>query len=127
VRPNLLHDTTQILKRTHNECGAAADCTTLLAAHDSIDAGQSRRLVATCPPATPFVHGWDTEQHEHLIARLIQRTTNGVTLAVRNDADAPGSITVYLGCSVDEAAAQSTAFLQLRAAVPSNHVTPGGR
>jgi hypothetical protein len=83
--------------------------------------------VVTCPPTTPFVHGWDAEQHEHLIAHLIQRTATGVTLGVYNDADAPGTISVYLGCSVHEEAAQSTAFLQLRAAVPSNHVTPGGR
>ena len=128
ARPNLLYDTTQILPHTQNECaGATADCTTVLAAQDSLEAGQSRRVVASCPPATPFVHGWDAEQHEHLIVNLIQRTATGVSLGVRNDADAVGTLSVFLGCTVEEEAAQSTPLLQLRAAVPSNHVTPGGR
>jgi hypothetical protein len=126
--PNQLYDTTQILAHTHNECGPAADCITVLAAQETVEAGAGMLVTATCPATDPFVHGWDAEQHEHLLAHLLQSksTANAVTLAVRNVADAPRTISVYLGCSVDEDAAQGAVVLQMRGAVPSN-ITPGRR
>jgi hypothetical protein len=129
-----LWDTTRILEHLGNECVGVQNCLTVESPQATVDAGKSTSIAVRCPPSHPHFTGWDTEQSEHLAAslapatggRAVSRPTQGQrnpdavpTVLVTNHADAPGVITVFLGCA--EQAPRTTAVRRHRGAVPSNH------
>jgi hypothetical protein len=119
-----IYNTHRMLKHLGNECMGVQNCRTIQSPQTQIAVGQSVSIVTQCPSAQPNVIGWDTEQSEHLGASLARvQSTSGqpvgaVTVIVTNNAGAPGSITVFLGCT--DQIPQTTAARQYRGGNPSN-------
>jgi hypothetical protein len=119
-----LYNTSRVLKHLGNECVGVPSCRTVQSPQTQVPVGQGVSIVTQCPSAQPNVVGWDTEQSEHLGATLAPtgstsgQPVSGVTVLVTNNADAPGFITVFLGCSAK--VSQTTAARQYRGGNPSN-------
>ena len=119
-----LYNTSRMLQHLGNECLGVQNCRTVQSPKTRVAVGQSASIVTQCPSAQPNVVGWDTEQNEHLGATLAPTgSTSGqpvsaLTVLVTNNADAPGFITVFLGCSAK--VPQTTAGRQYRGGNPSN-------
>lgn len=132
-----LFDTSRLLEHRGTECRGAAACKTVESARTRIGTGRGRVLTVDCPPSHPYVVGWDTEQNEHIVATLLHHpldgapasanaaaaATNGpdtrLVVAGTNNGPAVGHITVFVGCSSDQAS--PTALLRHRSGVPANH------
>jgi hypothetical protein len=122
--PTDIYNTDRVLKHLGNECLGVQKCRTVQSRQTQVDVGQSVSIVTQCPSTQPNVVGWDTEQSEHLGATLAPFQTapgqpvGSVTVLVKNNAGAPGTITVFLGCSAQ--VPQTTAGRQYRGGNPSN-------
>jgi hypothetical protein len=122
----VLYNTSRMLEHLGNECMGAQNCRTIESRRTRVTVGSSVSIVTQCPSTHPNVIGWDTEQSEHLSAYLAPTGVQSafgeplrrLTLLVTNNADAPGFIKVFLGCT--EQAPRTTAFRQYRGGNPSN-------
>lgn len=116
-----LFSTDRMLEQGGNACVAAAHCRTLRQRPRWIEAGASETLTPHCPANHPYLWNWDAEYHEHIVATVVpaSRATDRMTLAIANQGDARGSITVFLGCAT-EPPPYGTGFLQAVGAVPTN-------
>jgi hypothetical protein len=130
-----IHDTTRIVGYTQNECigQKPRDCITVSSQGTTIDVEATAKIVVSCPAQYPYVVGWDARHHEHIsIAALPHRPSSStdagrlpqrLEFAARNNAEAPGFVRVFAGCSTKPFAGAPISSGQ--SAVPSKH--PGVR
>jgi hypothetical protein len=115
-----LWDTTRVLKHTNRECNGAPKCSVLRSPKTRIAAGKSATIILECPDNAPNLWGWDSEQHEHIGADLTADTGKRIRISAQNMSDAPGAITVFVGCS--KAKYKGTAFPEGRHGLPSQRL-----
>ena len=134
-----LYDEGRVLEHMQNECGGTPDCVTIESRQQRIAVGQSAIIRAHCPPSHPYVVGWDTEQHEHLVVTALApkpkppagatvvpkdtaiATASQVLVGASNSGGKAGRVTLFIGCSA--APPKVTAALHQRSGVPGNHTT----
>ena len=140
-----LFDTTRVLEHVGNECGGRPDCLTVESRRQRVAAGGSTVIRTRCPANHPYMVGWDTEQHEHLLARALPparrigpgaaqagagpadaatTTDDGFRVSVTNRAEAPGFVTVFVGCAAERP--RVIPILQSRSGVPTGTRTLQG-
>jgi hypothetical protein len=113
------YDTSRTLEYLGNDCMGVQDCVTIKGPRTRVNVGQSVSIVTQCPSTHPHIIGWDTSQSEHIAAHLGRPPAlSALTVLATNNAEVPGFIRVFLGCSAQ--IRQTTAFRQYRGGNPSN-------
>jgi hypothetical protein len=130
--PQGLYDESRVLERRGTACLGQADCVTVESRQARIAKGESTILQARCPAGHPYVAGWDTEQHEHLVTTALPpkprrgadpdapvATSGRIEVAATNNGETQGRVTLLLGCVASPP--RVTAVMKQRSGVPSNH------
>ena len=94
-----LYDTTRVLEQEGNACVGQKDCKVIATERQRIKAGKALSISAHCPDARPFFVSWDAGHHEHIGIRLVERRSGGLSVEANNHADAPGRVTLFIGCA----------------------------
>lgn len=119
-----IFDTDRVLERSNNECVGVPSCSSLQTPALEIQPDQVEIYAVNCPETFPNVWNWDAEQNEHIVVKLVARTDNGLTLSASNQADAPGSVTTYLGCSTEPFEFNEFGSMQSQSGVPTRSRWP---
>lgn len=92
-------DTAFLVPPVGQACDGVPDCETQRSETVTLAPGERREIAASCDARRPFFWNWDLEAHHHL--SVVTRHTNfaGLTVVATNRADAPGKLTLLLGCS----------------------------
>jgi hypothetical protein len=112
-----LFDTTRLLQQQGNACVGATGCKVIASEPRRIKVGQADDITAHCPDAHPFLVNWDASHHEHIGITQLERRPGGVTIVAINHADAPGRVTLHIGCAKERPG--RTPELQSLQALPS--------
>lgn len=128
-----LYSTSRILEHHDNEClgQKPGDCITVASPRSQVPKGGALAISVACTRAFPHLVGWDSRQHEHIRLALLSPPPvkrAAATAAARDElkvvatsnANAPGSVTLYAGCSRKPWA--GTPFMSSREGVPGKHV-----
>ena len=108
-----------------NACVGATGCKVIASEPRRIKVGQADDITARCPDARPYLVNWDASHHEHISIRQLERRPGGVTVVAINHADAPGRVTLYIGCAKERPA--PTVEIQNLGALPTKALKSGGR
>ena len=95
----------------------ATGCKVIASEPRRIKVGQADDITARCPDARPFLVNWDASHHEHISIRQLKRGPGGLTVVAINHADAPGRVTLHIGCAKERPG--RTPELQSMQALPS--------
>ena len=112
-----LYDTTRVLEQEGNACVGQKDCKVIASERQRIKAGKALSISAHCPDARPYFVSWDAGHHEHIGIRLVERRSGGLSVVAINHADAPGRVTLFIGCAKERH--RRTVELQALEALPS--------
>ena len=99
ARATALYDTTRVLARQGNACVGATGCKVIASEPRQMKAGRGAKITARCPDARPYLVNWDASYHEHIGLRQLKRRQVGLTVVATNHADAPGRVTLFIGCA----------------------------
>ena len=94
-----IYDTTHLLQQQGNACVGATGCKVIASEPRRIKVGQADDITARCPDARPFLVNWDASHHEHISIRQLKRWPRVLTVVAINRADAPGRVTLHIGCA----------------------------
>ena len=114
------YNTGRVLAEQNSACLNAPGCTSLGVERRTVPVGGSVHLALQCPADRPYLVGWDARRHEHIAVDVIpsRLATTGLELVAYNQADAPGSVLVFLGCS--DTPLRRTSVMEGAHAVPTN-------
>jgi hypothetical protein len=115
-----LYDTSRLLTQQGNACVGAKSCKVIKDESKRIKPGRAQQIVARCPDDRPFLVNWDASHHEHIGIRQSERRQRAVTVVAINQADAPGRVTLFIGCAKSNPG--RTPELQALNALPSKAV-----
>jgi hypothetical protein len=115
-----LFRTNRVIEQAGNACLRGDECTIFEAEGQEVKAGSSIEVAFECPADHPYLRNWDATRHEHVFLSLSPaRIGKGpLTLIAHNQADAPGSFKVLLGCAKEPASVTSVA--QSLGSLPTN-------
>ncbi len=99
ARATPLYNTTRVLKQQGNACVGATGCKVIASEPRRIKAGRGDQISARCPDTRPYLVNWDASYHEHIGLRQVKRRQSSVSVAATNHADAPGQVTLFIGCA----------------------------
>jgi hypothetical protein len=114
-----LYETSRLLEYQGNECARVPGCVTVQAPPALVRADQVKVVAVQCPDTHPVAWHWDTEQHEHMLVRLVGRTRQGLSFSIRNVADAAGTARIFVGCSTAPFSFAGTGAQTSRIGVPT--------
>jgi hypothetical protein len=117
VQAHPLYDTTRVLEQEGIACVGRQDCKVIASEPRRIKVGRADDVTARCPDARPYLVNWDARRHEHISVTQLKRWPGGVTVVAINNADAPGRVTLFIGCAKERH--RPTVELQSPAALPS--------
>lgn len=115
-----LYDTTRLVQQQGNACLGEKGCKVIAIQSKRVKAEAAQQIVGRCPDNRPYLVNWDATHHEHIGIRLMERRPKALTVVAINRADAPGRVTLYIGCSKDHG--ERTAQLQSLEALPSKAI-----
>ncbi len=128
-----LYETGRVLQHHDNECVGQkrGNCITVASPRSQVPKGRAIAITVACTRAFPRLVGWDSRHHEHIRLALLSNPPaerKGAATAARdelkvvatNNANAPGNVTLYAGCSRKPWA--RTPFMSSSEGVPGNHV-----
>jgi hypothetical protein len=115
-----LYNTSRLLAQQGNACVGARNCEIIKDESKRIKPGRAQEIVAHCPGNRPWLVNWDATHHEHIGIRQAERRPRAVTVVAINQADAPGRVTLFIGCAKNKPG--STPQLQALNALPSKAV-----
>lgn len=140
-----LFNTNRVLDHVSDECGGRPGCVTVASRRHRVAVGGSIIIRTRCPANHPYMVRWDTEQHEHLLAQALPpahrtgpdaaqagtgpvgaaaTTDDGFRVSVTNRGEAPGFVTVFVGCAAEPS--RVTSILQSRSGVPTGALSLQG-
>lgn len=132
-----LYDTERVLAHTDNECLTLPEnkCRTIASPQMSLGAGAVTTVELACVREFPYVVAWDAEHHEHIGLALVSAPPDrsavvtaatvavepeSVTVHATNQADARGSVTLFIGCAAKPVV--DAPFPQSRYGLPSKRL-----
>jgi hypothetical protein len=113
-------NTERVVSDGGNACRGQQECKEFNTRTRFVRAGQSVEIPLQCPPARPYLKGWDASYHEHIALSLSpSRIGKGpaLTLIAHNQADALGALKVTLGCGAVEESV--TSAMEWTASLPT--------
>jgi hypothetical protein len=120
-----LYNTERVIGPIDRGCNGAPNCTVVSSPTRTIPTKKLIEIDLACPKDSPNIWGWDTQQHEHLIATLSRSAANSLSVVVMNDGDKAGSVTVFAGCSTT--VRKSSWHQQSRRSIPTGAAALQGR
>lgn len=118
--------TKRVLKYSGSECAGVPNCLSVASSNLTLAGGQTQSFTLTCPAAQPHAWHWDSKQHEHVTVYSGNRTASTLTFVAANQASTPGSVLVYIGCSIAPADLSHTGEMTSRCGLPSKVLKPRG-
>jgi hypothetical protein len=112
-----IYETTRVVQPQGVACVGVKACKVVTVHRKRIPSGTELGMNAKCPAERPYLVNWDAARHEHIGVKVVKRGANKLTVLAANHADAPGSVTLYLGCSPN--AVKASARLMAMEAIPS--------